>query len=115
MTYAIPEGAHLQLDPSLTEQDFNAMGLDPVGKIIARALQKYGMVLVNAAGRTKIYIENLADNPYATEQWSDPDLGLTARSIANIPYTSFRVLALPEAYWASNSEGPMHGNCYTNP
>ena len=115
MTYAIPEGAQLQLDPSLTEQDFDDMGLERAGKIIARALQKYGMVLVNAAGRTKIYVENLADNPFATEQWSDPDLNLTAKSIANIPYTAFRVIALPEAYWDPHPDSPTHGNCFAYP
>ena len=115
MSYAIPEGAHLQLDPSLTEQDFDDLGLDRAGKIIARALQKYGMVLVDASGRSKIHVENLADNPLATDQWSDPDLGLTDNTIANIPYTAFRMLALPETYWDSNPDSPTHGNCYAYP
>lgn len=115
MTYTIPEGAQLQLDPSLTEQDFDAMGLDRAGKIIARALQKYGMVLVDASGRSKIHVENLADNPFATDQWSDPDLEVTDTTIANIPYTAFRVLALPEAYWAKDPDSPTHGDCYTHP
>ena len=115
MTYAIPEGAQLQLDPSLTEQDFDDMDLDRAGKIIARALQKYGMVLVDNGGRPKIYVENLVDNPFATEQWSDPDLGLTNKSIANIPYTAFKVIALPEAYWTQKPDSPTHGKCYAYP
>ena len=38
MDFAIPEGARLQLDPSLTEKDFDRMGLDRTGKIIAQGV-----------------------------------------------------------------------------
>jgi hypothetical protein len=110
LPYAIPEGARLQLDPSLTEADFAAMGLSQTGIIIARALQNYGMILVNVSGRPKIFAENLIDNPYAGVQWSDPDLDLTSKAIANIPYTAYRVVALPAAYWTG--ENPLfHGEC----
>jgi hypothetical protein len=44
--FAIPEGARLQLDPSLTEADFRRWGLDRTGIIIAKALQQYGMYLI---------------------------------------------------------------------
>ncbi len=113
--FAIPEGARLQLNPALTEADFNAMGLDRAGKIIARALQAYGMILVDDGGRPKIYVENLVDNPYSPIQWSDPTLQLTSASIANIPYTHYRVLALPESYWSWAADAPMHGQCYAYP
>ena len=53
---AIPEGARLQLDPQLTEEDFDRLGLDRTGKIIARALQKYRMILVDYSGQLKIYV-----------------------------------------------------------
>lgn len=115
LPYAIPEGARLQLDPSLTEANFDRMGLDRTGKIIARALQTYGMILVNYAGRPKINVENLEDNPYSTVRWSDPDLNLTTDTIAGIPYTSFRVIALPGAYWDPKLAGPTHGKCYAYP
>jgi hypothetical protein len=115
LPYAIPEGARLQLDPSLTDADFDAMGLNSTGKIIARALQKYGMILVNYAGHPKISVENLADNPFATGQWSDPPYEMTNKTIANIPYTSFRVLALPDAYWNPELQGPTHGKCHAYP
>jgi hypothetical protein len=88
--FAIPEGARLQLDPSLTEADFDEMGLDRAGKIIARALQEYGMILVDHSGSFKIYVEDLINNPFAREKWTDPDLNLTKESIYGIPYTSFR-------------------------
>jgi hypothetical protein len=108
---AIPEGARLQLNPQLTEADFDRLGLDRTGKIIARALQKYGMILVDYSGRPKIYVENLADNPLARQAWSDPQLRLTDSTIEQIPYSSFRVLALPAAYWNPSLTGPTHGDC----
>jgi hypothetical protein len=111
LPYSIPQGARLQLDPSLTDADFNQMGLSATGKIIARALQEYGMILVNVSGRPKIYVENLDDNPLATYQWGDPPYFLTATTISGIPYTSFRVLALPQAYWDPNAPIMLHGKC----
>lgn len=115
LPFAIPEGARLQLDPTLTDADFDQMGLDPTGKIIARALQEYGMILVDTSGALKIYVEDLANNPFATEQWTDPELNLTKESIYNIPYTAFRVLELPPGYWESSEEAPYHGRCLTFP
>jgi hypothetical protein len=115
LKYAIPEGAHLVLDPNLTEADFNKMGISRTGKIIAKALQKYGMVLVNYAGRPKIYAENLTDNPFATQKWTDRGLDLTNDVITNIPYTDFKVLKLPPGYWNPDEEAAMHGDCYAFP
>ena len=114
-SYAIPEGARLQLDPSLTEADFNQMGLNRTGKIIARALQEYGMVLIDTSGQAKIYVEDLENNPYSTVQWSDPGLDLTHKTIAAIPHTAFRVLALPSVYWNEGAGSGFHGDCYTYP
>ena len=113
--FAIPEGARLQLDPSLTDADFDEMGLDPTAKIIARALQEYGMILVDTSGSFKIYVEDLINNPYATEQWTDPALNLTKESIYNIPYTSFRVLELPPGYWETSENAIYHGQCLAFP
>ncbi len=115
MYFAIPEGARLQLDPSLTEKDFDRMGLDKTGKIIARALQEYGMISVDHSGSFKIYVEDLTNNPYATENWTDPELNLTKESIYNIPYNSFRVLELPPAYWDPSVDAFYHGKCLTFP
>jgi hypothetical protein len=111
--FAIPEGARLQLDPSLTEVDFDHMGLNPSAKIIARALQEYGMILVDTSGSFKMYLEDLINNPFAIEQWTDPELNLTKESIYNIPYTSFRVLELPPDYWELSENATYHGKCVT--
>ena len=113
--FAIPEGARLQLDPSLTEEDFDQMGLERTGKIIARALQEYGMIMVDHSGSFKIYVEDLINNPYATEDWTDPELNLTKESIYNIPYSAFRVLELPPGYWEPSADAVEHGKCLTFP
>lgn len=115
LPFAIPEGARLQLDPSLTEEDFDRMGLDRAGKIIARALQEYGTILVDDSGSFKIYLEDLINNPYTTQKWTDPGLNLTKETIYGIPYTSFRVLELPPVYWESSAESQYHGKCFTFP
>lgn len=115
LPFAIPEGARLQLDPSLTEEDFDRMGLDRAGKIIARALQEYGTILVDDSGSFKIYLEDLINNPYTTQKWTDPGLNLTKETIYGIPYTSFRVLELPPVYWESSAESQYHGRCFTFP
>jgi hypothetical protein len=67
--------------------------------------------LIDVSGRPKIYAENLVANPYVTRDWSDTDLGLTDMSIANIPYTFYNVLELPEGYWNPNVASPRHGDC----
>jgi hypothetical protein len=113
--FAIPEGARLQLDPSLTEADFDRMGLDRTGKIIARAMQEYGMIMIDISGRPKIIAENLEDNPLAGEQWTDPSILLTSKTISAIPYTAFNVLELPSAYWSNSGSAAMHGKCYQFP
>lgn len=113
--FAIPEGARFQLDPSLTEADFDRMGLDSAGRIIARALQEYGMILVDHSGSFKIYVEDLINNPFSSEDWTDPDLNLTKESIYGIPYTSFHVLELPPGYWEPAENAVYHGQCLAFP
>jgi hypothetical protein len=113
--YAIPEGARLQLDPSLTEEDFDEWGLNETGKIIARAMQEYGMILVDHSGSFKLYLEDLTVNPFETREWTDPDLNLTKETVSEIPHTSFRVLELPPAYWSPTGDDQMHGHCFTYP
>lgn len=113
--FAIPEGARLQLDPSLTEADFDRMGLSQNAKVIARALQEYGMILVDTSGSFKLYMEDLINNPFAIEQWTDPELNLTKESLYNIPYTAFHVLELPPDYWELSENVIYHGKCVTFP
>lgn len=80
-----PEGARFQLDPSLTEADFDSWGLSPKAKVVARALQTYGMYLVDVSGSTKVYLEARETAGWGT----DVDRNLTAK----IPLDRFRVVA----------------------
>lgn len=115
LPFTIPEGARLQLDPTLTEADFDEWGLNRTGKIIARALQEYGMVSVDHSGSFKLYMEDLSHNPFTTQRWTDPGLDLTKETISSIPYTSFRVLELPPGYWEPSEDAVYHGDCLTFP
>ncbi|MCW2968472.1 MAG: tolA, partial [Solirubrobacteraceae bacterium] len=60
---AIPEGARFRLDPRL---DIAALDLPPVTRMIAEAVQRYGMVLRDKGGCVCFYAEDPAGaaNPY---------------------------------------------------
>lgn len=53
--WGIPEGALVQLDPQL---DLDSLKLDRPARIIAQALQTYGMYLCDGAGGLVLYAEN---------------------------------------------------------
>jgi hypothetical protein len=82
-----PEGARIQLDPTLTDADFTAWGLSPAAKTIARALQRYGMYIIDNSGSSKIYLEDRM-----TAGWGS-DIGRSLPS--RIPWSAFRVVAAP--------------------
>jgi hypothetical protein len=91
---AIPEGARVQLDPSL---DLDALNLTPHEKTIAKALQEYGMILGdNSGGGISFYAVHpmsARDDPYrGLLPPADPRDGFVL--LANIPVERFRVLAL---------------------
>lgn len=89
-SWAIPEGALIQLDPSL---DLNALGLNSYEKIIAKALQKYGMYCADDGGGISLYAINpisSKSNPYQNI-WGDQ----TYIYLDKIPVDKFRVLTLP--------------------
>jgi hypothetical protein len=58
----LPEGAHLRLDPAY---DVDAAGLDPVTEAIARAAQRYGMILRDG---THTGIALYGEDPHETAQ-----------------------------------------------
>lgn len=82
--HALPMGSRLQLDPSLGDSDFDRWGLDRNARVIARALQRYGMILVDGSGHPKLYGEY-----DGTANWAGL---LAADTISDIPYSAFRVL-----------------------
>lgn len=82
--WGLPEGALLQLDPAL---DIDKLNLDRGGRIIARALQEYGMYCCDGAGDFVVYAEGF---PFAEpDPWRD---WLTPDSPIAIPVERFRVL-----------------------
>jgi uncharacterized protein YjdB len=96
----IPQGARIRLDPTLDVDTIN--GLDETGRIIARALQEYGMFLIDNSGANKIYAE---DN--LTANWG---IQLVVTTVSAIPVDRLQVLRLPDAYWADDYV-PNHGKC----
>ncbi len=98
---ALPEGARLQLNPALSEAQIRAWGCDGACLTIARALQQYGMYVVDNAGRAKVMIEF-----DGTAHWN----GLvTAATVAPIPLAAFRVLALGSGAAAPPGSGTPPG------
>jgi hypothetical protein len=90
----LPEGARLRLDPSLDDDDLEELGLDEEGRIVARALQEYGMILIDIAGRPKIYAEY-----DQTAGWNGR---ITEDTITALPIESFEVLD-----WDGATEPPL--------
>ena len=86
------EGMLFQLDPNLTEADFDAMGLNREGKIIARALQKYGMYLGDNGGAMALQLQILG--PSESEHmaaWEQLFPGLF-NNVKKIPANKFKVI-----------------------
>ncbi len=88
---ALPEGARLRLDPSL---DLDTLGLTSAEKTIARALQEYGMYLVDNGGESGIGIyavdpRSVLNNPY---EGLLPDEDYP--ELSGIPLNKFQVLKL---------------------
>ncbi len=88
---ALPEGARLRLDPSL---DLDALDLTSAEKTIARALQEYGMFLVDNGGESGIGIyavdpRSVLNNPY---EGLLPDENYP--ELSGIPLGKFQVLKL---------------------
>ena len=98
-TDTMPEGVRVQLDPTL---DLDSMGLKDYEKTIAKALQEYGMILVDDGGGMAFYVVHsisAKNNPY---EGILPDKDYV--SLENIPVDKVRVLKLPEqdSDWQDN-------------
>jgi hypothetical protein len=55
---AVPMGARLQLDPSLTSEDLLALGLREADLVLARAMQRYGAYITDSSSVMAIYVES---------------------------------------------------------
>jgi hypothetical protein len=62
----IPEGQRFRLDPTI---DVDALPMHPIGKMIARAAQKYGFVVWDRAGALSLR----AENPKSYTQMGQPN------------------------------------------
>jgi hypothetical protein len=83
--WAIPDGTRLQLDPSV---NIDALGLNcPGGKMVAKALQQYGMIMVDNCGPgcNSIYAESLVGK---NSSW-----GNAFSCLNKIPLNKLRVIA----------------------
>jgi hypothetical protein len=88
---AIPEGTRLRLDPAV---NVDALPLLPAGKAIARAAQKYGIVVRDRAGAVTFFAEDPAPtgaNPYPSlfgVKYAD-------QLLRNFPWSRLQVVAPP--------------------
>lgn len=84
---AIPEGARLQLDPSL---DLDSLGLTAWQKTIARALQRYGMILGDTGGTVGLSAVNASNLGTDAYPWGNVSYAYLPTSLLS----HFRVLTL---------------------
>jgi len=107
VTNGIPEGAVIQLDPELDLEQFDLL---PGEMAVARALQEYGMVVVDGAGGSPIYAEGLWGHP--GKSW-DGILREWEGGINSIPLDHYSVLKVGktvkkgDARWRSEDPGQI--------
>ncbi|MGO9821104.1 MAG: hypothetical protein ACLPTJ_10700 [Solirubrobacteraceae bacterium] len=81
----LPEGSRLQLDPGVSDRVIKRVwGCTNACFTIAKALQRYGMYLVDTGGRPKIVAED-----DRTAHWGGK---ITASTVSPIPVTSLRLV-----------------------
>jgi hypothetical protein len=89
---AIPEGTRLRIDPRL---DLSTLGLPPVGLTMARAAQRYGIVIRDQAGAVTFYGEDPAPlgapSPYAALYAGK----YPSNILAKFPWSRLQVVAVP--------------------
>jgi hypothetical protein len=83
----IPMGGRIQLDPTL---NLDTLGLSPGGKVVARALQKYGAYLGIAGNSRAFFAEGLYGKP--GQSWSGI---LDSHDLQKLSSRRYRVLKLP--------------------
>jgi hypothetical protein len=94
-TRGVPCGGRIQLDPAL---DLNALGLSASGKIVARALQKYGAYVGDFSGAVSLYADA---SPTAQAVWKTGLLS-TYEIKDQINLNKFRVLEIGHLYDNNN-------------
>ena len=79
----IPEGARIQLDPNL---DLDSLALSEGSKTVARAMQKYGMIVGDNSRAFKVYFQNIGPDGEVWEKYG------YFQDLKNIPVERLRVL-----------------------
>ena len=85
-------GMRFQLDPTLTDTDFDSWGLGTHAKVLAKALQDYGMILGDTGGSIALQVQLLDEDPAVHRTMWDtlvPDL---YADVQKIPTVHFRVI-----------------------
>ncbi len=86
------EGMLFQLNPELSDADFDKWGLSPGARIVARALQKYGMYLCDCGGPMALQLQlHDKDVNISRQKWDEEAPGLY-ETIKHIPTSQFRLL-----------------------
>jgi hypothetical protein len=80
----LAEGAHLQLDPTISDATIQSWGCTGACFTIAKAVQKYGMYVTDVSGRPKIPVED-----DTTANWGTT---MAASTVSPIPIADLRVL-----------------------
>lgn len=86
------EGMLFQLNPELSDADFDNWGLSASAKIVARTLQKYGMYLCDCGGPMALQLQLLdKDVNISRQKWDEKAPGLYT-TIIHIPTNQFRLI-----------------------
>lgn len=85
----IPEGARIQLDPAL---DLDTLNLSAGSRVIARAMQRYGMFVGVSAPTFKIFCQNLGPERTVWDSYQN------FKDLERIPLGRFHVLVCDYAY-----------------
>lgn len=95
-------GMRFQLNPELTEKDFDEWGLNRAGKVLARALQRYGMFLGVSGGAMKLQVQLLGATPEANRREWERRLPGFYDNVKRIPTREFRILDTGDPVLRSN-------------
>jgi hypothetical protein len=83
----MPEGSRLQLDPSIGDREIRAWGCTGPCFTVAKALQEYGMYVIDNSGRPKVMFEY--------EDTAGWDGSVTADTVSPIPLSRFKLVVPP--------------------
>jgi hypothetical protein len=87
---SIPEGARLRLDPRL---DLSKLSMPPITRMLARAAQRYGLIVRDGGGAVALYGED--PQPYGSNPWPTLLEGLKPwQFMPKFPWSHLQVLKM---------------------